>query len=198
MQVGMSKSFRVEAPIDQVWAFLSDIEQVAGCMSGAVYKGQLDDNRHAITITIKVGPIKSSYNGEVSIKEQDPDSHRIRIMGKGQDAKGKGGATMELAGSLKAIDDQTTEVNGDSTLTISGLLAQFGSRMVQDVSDSLFDQFTESVRGKLEGTSDDAAGAEGAAAVAGASLAATALKGAVRRTVRATKDKLRRTADPSK
>ena len=200
MQAGMTKSFRVEAPIERVWEFMSDMEKVIGCLPGAEYGEALGDNRHAFTVTIKVGPIKSSYKGEVTIEERDASRHRILIKGKGQDKKGKGGATMELTGQLKADGRNATEVHGDSSLTISGLLAQFGSRMIQDVSDQLFEQFTEALRTQLEGPADDGAKVgvgEGMAAVRGGSLAAAALKGAVRRTVSATKGKLRRGSSAS-
>ncbi len=192
----MSKSFRVEAPIDRVWAFLSDMEQVTTCLPGVEYNGPLGDDRHGVTMTIKVGPIKTSYKGEAAIEEQDPSEYRIRIMGKGQDTKGKGGATMELSGSLEALDDEATQVRGDSTLTISGLLAQFGSRMIQDVSDQMFEQFTNAMRKKLEGSPE---GSEAdvdtvPTAIRGTALAATAIKGTLRRTMSAAGKKFRRSA----
>ena len=48
-------------------------------------------------------------------------------------------------------DDNLTEVKGEATVTIQGMLAQFGSRMVEDVSNQLFIQFTKSLSSKLEG-----------------------------------------------
>ena len=190
MKVAMSKSFQVHAPMEQVWDFLSNIEQVTTCVPGAEITGSISDTQYAVTITVKVGPIKSSYKGEVTITELDADQHRLKLVGKGQDTKGKGGATMELVGILMAIDEGTTEVQGDSTVTISGMLAQFGSRMVEDVSNQMFDQFTQCLRSRLEGGADAASGPAQAAPVAGMSIAATALKGAFRRTVDSAKEKI--------
>ena len=59
---------------------------------------------------------------------------------------------MELNGSIIAKEDGSTEVIGDSTVTIQGMLAQFGSRMVEDVSNQLFLQFTKALSVKLEGS----------------------------------------------
>ena len=63
MKVEMSKSFQVMAPIEKVWDFLSDIEQVTPCLPGAELGEALDENRHSVKITVKVGPIKSRYKG---------------------------------------------------------------------------------------------------------------------------------------
>ena len=188
MKVEMSKSFQVMSPIEKVWDFLSDIEQVTPCLPGAELGEALDENRHSVKITVKVGPIKSRYKGEVTIANLAAVNHQLSIQGKGTDVKGKGGATMELVGALTAIDDNVTEVKGDSTVTITGLLAQFGSRMVVDVSNMMFDQFTACVKSRLEGDGDQEVVAS--TPVAGMSVAAAALKGVVGRGVASARDKI--------
>ena len=99
---------------------------------------------------------------------------------------------MELVGKLTATDEHTTEVSGDSTVAIQGMLAQFGSRMIEDVSNQLFDQFTTSLRGKLEGDVLSAAGTglnEGDQALSGFSVAGAAIKGAAGRLINSVKKK---------
>ena len=192
MQVKMEKNFPVAASIQDVWDFMTNIEKVCACVPGAQYTEDLGDNKHAVMLTVKVGPIKSSYRGEATIRNMDANSYTIEIEGKGTDTKGKGGATMELVGTLTATDNHTTEVSGDSTVTIQGMLAQFGSRMIEDVSNQLFDQFTTSLRGKLEGDALSTAGAalnEGDQALSGLSVAGAAIKGAAGRLVDSVKKK---------
>jgi len=100
------------------------------------------------------------------------------IEGQGTDTKGKGGATMELVGVLSENENGTTEINGDSTITIQGMLAQFGSRMVEDVSNQLFIQFTNSLAAKLEDNSEISDETESSAeALSGVLVAGAALKG---------------------
>jgi len=188
MKVEMSKSFQVNAPIEKVWEFLSNLKQVTQCVPGAELGDALDEKRHSVNISVKVGPIKSSYRGEVTVAELDPANYRLNIQGKGTDVKGKGGATMELAGTLSAVDDNVTEVRGDSSVTIIGMLAQFGSRMVEDVSNMMFDQFTVCVKSRLEGDGDQELVA--AKPVAGMTVAATALKGVLNRGVASARDKI--------
>ncbi len=182
MQVKMEKTFTVGAPVQDVWAFMTDIEKVSTCIPGAEYAENLGDDKHAVMMTVKVGPIKTSYRGEATIRKMDADAHTIEIEGKGTDTKGKGGATMEMVGTLTSTADGGTEVSGDSTVTIQGMLAQFGSRMIEDVSNQLFEQFTVSLRGKLGGDAeaDDTGTAE---ALSGLSVAGTAIRGAAGRLV---------------
>jgi len=195
MQVKMEKNFSVGASIQDVWNFMTNIEKVCTCVPGAQYSEDLGDDKHAVMLTVKVGPIKSSYRGEAIIRNMDANSHTIEIEGKGTDTKGKGGATMELVGKLTATDDQITEVSGDSTVAIQGMLAQFGSRMIEDVSNQLFDQFTAALRGKLErdslNTADKVMDASDQA-LSGLSVAGAAIKGAAGRLVDSVKKKTKK------
>ena len=150
MKVELSKTFSIRAPINDVWDFMTDIKKVSTCIPGAQYNESLGDNEHSVMLTVKVGPIKSSYRSEVAIKSLDKSNYTMEIEGRGTDTKGKGGANMEMTGKLIDNGDGTTGVTGDSMVTIQGMLAQFGSRMIEDVSNQLFVQFTETLRTKLE------------------------------------------------
>ena len=67
---------------------------------------------------------------------------------------------------------------GDFTVTIQGMLAQFGSRMVEDVSNQLFLQFTKALSAKLEGGQLDNDGKEDLDnSLSGVAVASAALKG---------------------
>ncbi len=190
MRVSMSKNFTVNAPVSTVWDFMTDIEKVTTCVPGAQYGNDLGENRHAVILTVKVGPIKSSYKSEVAIRSLDESNHTIEIDGRGTDIKGKGGATMEMVGKLTDKGNGTTAVTGDSTVTIQGMLAQFGSRMIEDVSNQLFVQFTESLCGKLEGTGDEGGSrADVENTLSGTAVAGAAIKGMAGRLMGAFKKK---------
>jgi carbon monoxide dehydrogenase subunit G len=155
MKVEISKTFFIRASINDVWNFMTDIKSVSTCIPGAQYIESLEDNEHSVMLTVKVGPIKSSYRSEVAIKSLDESNYTMEIQGRGTDTKGKGGANMEMTGKLIDNGDGTTGVTGDSMVTIQGMLAQFGSRMIEDVSNQLFVQFTENLCTKLEGNDNN-------------------------------------------
>tara|TARA_Y100000590_G_scaffold277524_1_gene311524 strand:- start:2734 stop:3303 length:570 start_codon:yes stop_codon:yes gene_type:complete len=179
MKVEISKTFSIRAPVNEVWNLMTDVKKVSSCIPGAQYEQDMGDNKHSVMMVVKVGPIKSSYSGEVSIRSMDEENHIIEIDGKGTDTKGKGGASMELVGSITDKGDGTSEVKGDSTITIQGMLAQFGSRMIEDVSNQLFLQFTASLASVLEGdeqnNSDKDVPTEDA--LSGVTVALAAIKG---------------------
>ena len=184
MKVELSKTFSIRAPINDVWDFMTDIKRVSTCIPGAQYNESLEDNEHSVMLTIKVGPIKSSYRSEVAIKSLDESNYTMEIQGRGTDIKGKGGANMEMTGKLIDNDDGTTGVTGDSMVTIQGMLAQFGSRMIEDVSNQLFIQFTENLCTKLEGNDNDIEGdqqPDSDNSLSGTAVVGAAIKGAVGR-----------------
>ena len=184
MKVELSKTFSIRAPINDVWDFMTDVKKVSTCIPGAQYNESLGDNEHSVMLIVKVGPIKSSYRSEVAIKSLDESKYTMEIEGHGTDTKGKGGANMEMTGKLIDNGDGTTGVTGDSMVTIQGMLAQFGSRMIEDVSNQLFVQFTENLRTKLEGNgynieSDQQSDSDNS--LSGTAVAGAAIKGAVGR-----------------
>jgi hypothetical protein len=179
MKVSMTKNFSVSAPINTVWEFMTDIKRVTTCIPGAQYNEALGDKGHSVMLTVKVGPIKSSYRSEVAIKSLDESNYTLEIEGRGTDTKGKGGANMEMVGGLTDNGDGTTNVTGTSTVTIQGMLAQFGSRMIEDVSNQLFVQFTESLCEKLEsnGNNNEIIQSEWNNTLSGTAVVGAAVKG---------------------
>jgi len=187
MKVEISKTFSIRASINDVWDFMTDIKSVSTCIPGAQYIESLEDNEHSVMLTVKVGPIKSSYRSEVAIKSLDESNYTMEIQGRGTDTKGKGGANMEMTGKLIDNGDGTTGVTGDSMVTIQGMLAQFGSRMIEDVSNQLFVQFTENLCTKLEGNDNNIEinqqpGSDNS--LSGTAVAWAAIKGVVGRIMR--------------
>ena len=187
MKVEISKTFSIRASINDVWDFMTDIKSVSTCIPGAQYIESLEDNEHSVMLTVKVGPIKSSYRSEVAIKSLDESNYTMEIQGRGTDTKGKGGANMEMTGKLIDNGDGTTGVTGDSMVTIQGMLAQFGSRMIEDVSNQLFVQFTENLRTRLEGNDNNIEGeqqSDSDNSLSGTAVAWAAIKGVVGRIMR--------------
>ncbi|HEY6331197.1 MAG TPA: SRPBCC family protein [Blastocatellia bacterium] len=150
MQVKVEKSFKVKQDVEDVWALLSDPTRVVTCVPGAKLTEKVDEKHYKGTISVKVGPTLSEYKGEATIEEMDPAAHRMALSGKGQDTKGKGSATMKMTGELHIQAEGGAEVVTVSEISIVGLLAQFGGRMVNDISNKIFDEFTKSFQQMLD------------------------------------------------
>ncbi|TIV79265.1 MAG: carbon monoxide dehydrogenase, partial [Mesorhizobium sp.] len=97
------------------------------------------DTEMAATVVLKIGPIKATFNGEVTLKNLKPP-HSYTIQG-----EGKGG----IAGFAKGGADVTlTEDGPDATVLkyaakaeVGGKIAQLGSRLIQSTSKKLAGQF---------------------------------------------------------
>jgi uncharacterized protein len=150
MSFEIQKTFVVKAPAPAVWEFLSDPRRVARCMPGAAVTEQIDDKTYAGTMTVKVGPVQATYKGQLRFEQLDPATRSAQIAAAGQEVRGKGGANMRLTSRVSERAPGETEVAASSEVNVTGVLAQFGRGMIQDVSDQLFRKFTEAVRAELE------------------------------------------------
>ncbi|MGN6338704.1 SRPBCC domain-containing protein [Mycobacterium sp.] len=153
----IANQFTVSAPIDDAWGVLCDPEQVIPLMPGAQLTGHEGDD-YLGKVKVKVGPVTSEFSGKVRFVEQDSDRHRAVIDAKGKESRGTGNAAATVTAQLHQ-DGERTNVTVDTDLKIVGKLAQFGSGMLQQVSEKLLGQFVESLEAKLasEKTSDETA-----------------------------------------
>ena len=68
----------------------------------------------------------------------DAENHEIEILGKGQDVRGRGSASMKMTGKLRSLENGGTEVASVSEVNVVGMLAQMGSRVISEVSNIMF------------------------------------------------------------
>ena len=152
MAFEIAKTFTIKAPPASVWEFLTDPERVAKCLPGAAITGKLDEKTWSGTMTVKVGPVQSSYKGKVVFEKLDAAARRAEIVAQGMDVRGKGGADLRLTSSVLEKAPGETEVTTVSRVNVTGILAQMGRGMIQDVSDQMFQIFSQNMRTELEAT----------------------------------------------
>lgn len=150
MALRIEKTFQVSQPIEKVWSLLSDPAKVATCVPGAQITEKVDDKTYKGLISVKVGPSVTDYKGVVQILRLDPQNHEIEIQGKGQDVRGRGSASMTMTGKLATLADGTTQVTSISEVSVVGILAQMGSRVITDVSNIMFDKFSHNFQALLQ------------------------------------------------
>ena len=143
MEVVADKVFEVNAPVEDVWGLLSDPSRVVVCVPGAQLTEILDDHNFKGKISVKIGPVTSKFYGDAQFEKLDPENKEMVLKGAGADTGGKGSANMTMTVRLSPKGDGT-EVSSSMKLSITGKLAQFGSRMIVAVNDKIFDQFAKS------------------------------------------------------
>jgi carbon monoxide dehydrogenase subunit G len=166
MALRFEHAFAVNAPPDRVWSYLTDPYRVAPALPGAAITEKVDERTYKGTITVKVGPVSARYRGTVRFEALDPVAGTAQIVGSGQDTSGRGGADMRMTSALRERSPGETEVSVVSEVSVTGILAQLGRGMMQDVSDQMLRQFTEAMRAELEKPAPAAPGVEAAPAAA--------------------------------
>jgi carbon monoxide dehydrogenase subunit G len=158
----IANEFTVSAPIEKAWDVLIDLEQVIPLMPGAQMTGHDGDDVLG-KVKVKVGPVTSEFNGKVHFVERDREQRRAVIDAKGKESRGSGNAAATVTAVLHEAGDRT-RVTVDTDLKIVGKLAQFGSGMLQQVSEKLLGQFVESLEAKLASENNPENSRENAAA----------------------------------
>jgi uncharacterized protein len=155
-------SFTVDAPIDEVWKAMLDLERVAPCVPGARVVGKTGDNAYKVAIKVKVGPVSMTYNGNVEIVETDDAAHKAIMSAKAKESRGQGTANATVSMQL---DEQggTTQGTIHSDVAISGRVASMGRSVMAEVSANLIDTFSKNLAAMLSGE-EPAAATDGAAA----------------------------------
>lgn len=143
----IANEFTVSVPVEDAWRLLTDLEQVIPLMPGAQMTGREGDDVLG-KVKVKVGPVTSEFSGKVRFVEQNSEAHRAVIDAKGKEARGTGNAAATVIAELHDEGDHT-RVTVDTDLKVVGKLAQFGSSMLQQVSEKLLGQFVEALEAKL-------------------------------------------------
>lgn len=146
MEVKLDKRYPLAVTGDQAWAVLSDVRAVAACMPGAQITTQHDETHYQGTVRSKVGPAVMSFNGDIEVLALDAGARRLELLGKGAD-RGGSSAAMQLAAHIEPGETPASSVLvGVATVTVSGKLAQFGSRLLVPVADAMLAQFADAFR----------------------------------------------------
>lgn len=165
----VSQEFVVAQPVDQVWDFFQDVPSVAHCLPGAELLGEEDDGSYQGNLSVKLGPMTSSFEGSATI---DPDhaTKTCTIDGKGVDKKG--GSRGQVKVTYAVVEDPGgSKVTVDADVTLSGPAAQFGrTGLINEMSKRLIGDFVTCLEGKLAAASAEEAHTIRASEVRGISL----------------------------
>ncbi len=138
---------RIEAPIQKVWEALNDPAMLKACIPGCETLEKKSDTELAATVVLKVGPIKATFAGEVTLSDLDPPySYTISGEGKGGIAGfAKGGADVKLSEDGPDVTILKYEAKAD----VGGKIAQLGSRLITSTSKKLAGQFFSTFNEKV-------------------------------------------------
>jgi carbon monoxide dehydrogenase subunit G len=145
-------SFIINAPVEEVWAYLVDIERMSGCLPGVENVERTDAENYSGAVTVRVGPIATSFQGTVALTVQEPP-RLLKAKLQGRDRKTSSMVTGEFTSELAPVD-QGTEIQYKFDIAIRGRLGQFGQAVILDTSRQLTDEFVNCLRARIERPDD--------------------------------------------
>ncbi len=147
----LENRFTVPVPRNEAWQVLLDVERIAPCMPGAKVLSREGDSFTG-QVKVKLGPINLTYGGKARFVELDEAGGIAVIDASGKETRGTGTAKATITCRLIEQGD-STDIEVDTDLAITGKPAQFGRGVLADVSAKLVDQFAACLSEEIqEGT----------------------------------------------
>ena len=95
---------RIAAPLQKVWEALNDPEVLKATIPGCQSLEMTSPTEMTATVVVKIGPIKATFNGEVTLKNLNPPhSYTIQGEGKGGIAGFAKGGADKLAPAVDSV-----------------------------------------------------------------------------------------------
>lgn len=167
MAIELRQSFQVRAPIEAVWAFLLDPQNVVACMPGASLTQIIDEKSFVGAVKVKVGAVTAQYQGTITYTGIDAAARVVTMLAEGKE---RGGGTVKgtIVSQLSSTEGgAVTNVETSSSFDLTGKIVQVGRGMIEGISAQIIKMYVGNVRARLEPVAGAAASAvPGSAAAA--------------------------------
>lgn len=162
----LENSFQVGAPPEKVFAYLLDVNKVAGCVPGAELSEVVDASTFKGKVKIKVGPITVAYNGTARIAERNDAERSATLSAEGRETTGPGSARATAQMRVEAAEGGSM-VKIATDYHVAGRVAQFGRGVMEDVSKRMVNEMAACIKANLEAPAAPAVEGAGPGAAAG-------------------------------
>ncbi len=138
-------SQRLAAPRDRVYAVLTDPALLQRCIDGCEKMTQTGEDAYDVELKVGVAGMKGNYKGKVRLSAKlPPESLTLTFEGKGLPGFVRGAATLRFTEV-----DEGTEIMGEGDVTVGGLIAAVGSRLIEGAAKKMMADFFGRVAGQL-------------------------------------------------
>ncbi len=139
----------MDAPVEKVWAFLMDVQNVAECAPGFQSLEVLGEEHWKAVVAAGIGPVKAKFTLDVTRPEiQAPE--RMLVKGRGRAP----GSAVDLSGDMQltALNATETRMDWKANVVVSGTIASVGARLLSGAVERLTSQFFDCLKKKLQAT----------------------------------------------
>ena len=137
----------IGAPRDQVWSFLTDPALVSTCAPDLQQLEVIEPDHFKIVVRAGVGPIKGTFTMDVRFTELRAPEH-AEVLARGQAP----GSAVEMRSTmdLRDLGGGRTAMAWTSGVTVNGMIASVGARLMQGAADKITQQVFACVKAKVE------------------------------------------------
>ncbi|MCQ6263312.1 2Fe-2S iron-sulfur cluster-binding protein [Alcanivorax sp. MM125-6] len=161
----LREAITVNKPVDEVWAFLSDVERVVPCVPGARLLS-VNGNELDVEMEISLGAIRARFRG-TGRYHFDDDTRKGRMEGEGRDARSGSSAGGGL--DFAVIGDESGKrcrIEFVASYSVTGPLSQFSrGGLVKSFVGALAGMFADNVQSVLSGGQVSRGGGSGLSVV---------------------------------
>jgi len=145
--VKVTGSATLNASRDDVWRALNDPAVLVRTIPGCLQLEEVGPDSYRMTITAGVASIKGTYQGDVSLTDQQqPGSFMLRASGAGA----PGTVSADVKVSL-AETDGVTRLDYDADAVVGGMIGGVGQRVLSGVAKKTAGEFFQAVDDVLTG-----------------------------------------------
>ncbi|MEJ7796933.1 MAG: SRPBCC domain-containing protein [Solirubrobacteraceae bacterium] len=139
-------SFSVQAPIDEVFAAVADVERVVPCVPGATVLERRGEDLYEVALKAQLGPLWRNYVGTITVLEREASAHRIVMTNRARDAKGKhvGDARIEIG--LAELGEHTNVSIHSRVTVVEGMLAE---KSIREAAAKQMEEFASNLRAMI-------------------------------------------------
>ena len=143
MQLTATYTFPI--PVARVWDLLMDPDVIASCLPGCQKFEPIGEDEYRVVLHAAVAAIGGSFGGTVRIADkQPPHSYRLVVDGSGTPGFAKGESLVTLRETPAGAD-----VAVNATLTVGGLVAQVGQRLLGVTGKMMMDRFFNCLKTRI-------------------------------------------------
>jgi carbon monoxide dehydrogenase subunit G len=133
------------------WDFLMDVEKAARCVPGVREVAPEGDGRYRATLQAKVGPMRMTLSGTISVLESDRERGEARFVVEASDRRVGGGVKTDMLMRVIPREAGETEVEIITDTTFMGRLGELGQPVIRRKARTTLEEFSQNLLRALEG-----------------------------------------------
>lgn len=145
----IEETFTVAAPIEKVWAVITNPALVAPCIPGCQGAETTGANTYKSKIKVGLGPINVTFVLDIELTEQRPP-HFLAATTRGEEGGRLSSLSAQSTLALQAGADGATQVAYASEVSVVGRLGKFGLGVMKKKAKTLGEEFAASLRKTIE------------------------------------------------